>query len=293
MAGPPRRIVVVVSTFNRVQMTMRFLGSLFAELNAANLAARVVLVDDNSRDGTRDRVAENYPAVEIIHGDGFLFWAGSVRRALDVLEPSIDDVDGIVLANDDIVFDAGALGAMYDLAHQRDAIVGGAVYAADGQLEASGGRFGRLCRARQCRLVPNGSPQACDLLPAHALYIPATIYRKLGPFDPTFQHGHIDLEYSVRAGRRGQVLLLAPDRVAQVDQVHRYQQDLVDLGLNARQLWWRLRYHPKSPPLRESIHYLRMVSPYLWPIWLVPYYRGYVYAFARALLPRANRKNAQ
>jgi GT2 family glycosyltransferase len=277
-----QRLLVVLSSFNRRTYTLRFLASLYSELQIAGLTARIVLVDDDSTDGTRDAVSSEYPDVEIIRGDGFLFWAGSVRQAMVELARDLDLADGILLANDDIVFLDGAVGHLHELAHSRNAIVAGAVYSSDGHLEATGGRLGKVCRPKQRLLKPNGAPQECDLLPAHSLYIPTSIYRQLGPFDSQFLHGHIDLEYSVRARKAGVRLLLADSPVATTEEVHNYQQDIVSLDLTPRELWWRLRYHPKSPPLNEGARYLRMISPLAWPLWILPYYRGHIVAMLHA-----------
>jgi GT2 family glycosyltransferase len=279
-----RRIAVALASFNRRALTLQFLDTLERALSVAGLTADIVLVDDNTSDGTRDAIAACHPLVEVVRADGNLYWAGSVRKAMSVLEPRLEALDGILLANDDVELAEYAISDLYSLAHGQDAVVGGAVYARDGRLEATGGRLGRLCKPRQTRLEPAGQPQRCDLLPAHALYIPTSIYRKLGPFDPHFLHGHIDLEYGLRARRAGVRLLLAPRAIGTVREVHDYTRATAQLGFSPAELLWRLRYHPKSPPLREGVRYLRMISPVAWPLWIVPYYRGYAIALARSLV---------
>jgi GT2 family glycosyltransferase len=283
-------IAVVLSAFNRRSHTLRFLDSLQRATASAGCATTIVLVDDASTDGTGAAVAELHPDVRIIRGDGYLFWAGSVRKAMTELDSELDQLDGILLANDDVVLLEDSIAIMTSIAHTQGAIVGGAVYTHDGQLEATGGRLGRWCKPKQHLLTPDGTTQQCDILPAHALYIPTSIYRRLGAFDPNFSHGHIDLEYSIRALRHGVRMLLAPANVAFTDTVHDYQRDLSNLDLSPSLLLWRWRFNPKSPPISEGVRYLRMLAPFAWPLWVIPYYRGYVLALARSFRRQLARR---
>ena len=278
-----RNIGVVLATFNRKELTLRFLESLTSELNQASVGAKIFLVDDHSSDNTASEVRKLYPMVTVIDGHGMLYWAGSVRRAMQDLETFLDDIDGILLANDDIEFEEGKLGGLVELAHTENAMVGGAVCTIEGAIEATGCRIRRLCPPKLLSLPVSDQLQKCDVLPAHVLYIPTNIYRKLGPFDEKFTHGHIDLEYSLRARRAGVPCFIAPGTTARIETIHHYQRDVMNLELSVSQLWWRIRFHPKSPPPDETIYYLRIISPFSWPIWIVPYYRGYLVSFIRAV----------
>jgi len=39
---------------------------------------QVIIVDDGSSDRTAEEVAENYPEVTILEGDGNLWWTGAI-----------------------------------------------------------------------------------------------------------------------------------------------------------------------------------------------------------------------
>jgi GT2 family glycosyltransferase len=279
-----RKILIIVSSYNRKVSTIRFLTALHEELNVSCLVSHVVLVDDCSTDGTALAVEAIFPTVQIIHGTGSLYWAGSVRRAMSELGPSLKEFDGIFLANDDIELVSGQLQVLVDLAHDRQALVGGVVNSRSGEVEASGGRSRLFFRPWQKVLGASNSVQECDFLPGHSLYIPLEIYQFLGPFDSFFTHGFLDLEYSIRARRRGINCLIAPGITAFVDEVHDYQRDNRNMRYSLRELWWRIRFHPKSPPIRETIHYLRLLSPVLWPFWVPFYYRGWSVALIRSLI---------
>ena len=279
-----RKIVFIVASYNRRLSTIRFLTALHGELNGSSLVGHVLLVDDYSTDGTAVAVESLFPTIQVIHGTGSLYWAGSVRRAISEMGSSLNEFDGIFLVNDDIELVSGQLQVLVDLAHDRTALAGGVVYSRSGEVEASGGKSRLFFRPWQKVLDASNSVQECDFLPGHLLYIPLEIYHLLGPFDSFFTHGFLDLEYSVRARRVGISCLIAPGITAFVDEVHNYQRDNRNMPYSIRELCWRIRFHPKSPPIRETIHYLRLLSPLFWPFWLPFYYRGWLVAFFRSLI---------
>lgn len=281
------RIGVVVASFNRKSSTIACLDSVRESLEHSDLDGSIVLVDDNSSDGTREAVAGLHPDVRVVRGDSTWYWAGSVRRGMELLEPELDSLDGFILANDDVTLAVTAIGDVHDAGEAVDGLAGGAVYAADGTLEATGGLFGRVCRPLQRRLEPSGSIQRCDMLPGHCLYIPTAVYRRLGPFSPDFVHGFLDLEYSLRAARAGVPRVLVGRSVGSVAHPHHYQLETLALDLPLRELLWRLRFNPKAPAVSEGVRYLRLAAPVAWPLWIVPYYRSYLRLVARSVARQA------
>src|SRR5581483_12068316 len=45
---------------------------------------RAVLIDDGSRDGTALAVRMQFPWVEVVRGDGSLYWCQGMHRAFDI-----------------------------------------------------------------------------------------------------------------------------------------------------------------------------------------------------------------
>ena len=168
----------------------RCLSSLLA--NAGPFLARVVLVDSGSGDGGAERLASEFPDVEVIalaDNRGFAYAAD--RGAGEGVEPLL------MLLNPDIEVEAGAVDAMVNLLkdHPRAA---GVVPLLEGFDDASQYRW-------QLRHIPGAARLACGLSGAPAFSTPPqapvavpqpaaaawlvrrTVWEILGGLDPTFE----------------------------------------------------------------------------------------------------------
>jgi GT2 family glycosyltransferase len=279
-------ICIIVTTFNRRDITERFLESLATETRKGRIKNRIYIVDDASTDGTKGMIESQYPEVVLLSGNGQLYWAGGVRLALDVIGSEISSFKGILLVNDDVVLAAGSISRVIALSESQNAIVGGTVMTSTGDVESSGSVLGKFCKPKPRLRIANGSPQSCDLMPGHLLYIPIEIFQTLNGFDPKLPYRFIDLEFTLRARRAGLPVLLAPDVVAFTDEVHDYYKETSSMRGTFRQLINRILLHPKGPHWRESAYYLRKVSPLLWWLWLPFFYRAFFVAVFKSYFER-------
>ena len=268
------RVVILTTSFNRHELTMRFLASIFESNFGSTLNIDVLVIDDNSSDQTKDLILSNFPQVKVESGDGLLYSAGAIRLGMQKLNETIDEYDGIFLANDDIVLEPGVINGMHSLGLRENALVGGTILCKNGKLEATGGNFGWICRPRLRSVKANGKVQKCDVLPGHLLFIPTSLFKIVGPINDFTKHGYADLEYSLRANKLGFERLVFNRTLGYVDVEHNYFKETLSLRLSFREMIWRTRFNPKSPPISEGKFYLKLVSPYLWPFWLPFYYRS-------------------
>ncbi len=111
---PPtfRRLGALLACHNRRTSTLACLAALFAQKGTDDVDLQVILLDDGSTDGTAEAVRGRFPAVEVLHGDGELFWGGGMRRAFAVgLARSLD---AYLWLNDDTLLDPGALASLLE-----------------------------------------------------------------------------------------------------------------------------------------------------------------------------------
>ena len=76
----------------------------------------VFVLDDASSDGTGEAIAEQFPEVTVLRGDGKLYWNGGMRRAFAAAIAG--DYDYYLWMNDDTTLDDGALALLLETERQ-------------------------------------------------------------------------------------------------------------------------------------------------------------------------------
>ena len=277
-----KKVAVFITSFNRRDTTLRFLESLHKEASASCHFFSVYLMDDLSPDGTGEAVLQKYKDVNVIYGDGKLYWAGGVRLILQTIGEDLKNYDGILLINDDIVLIPGSVDSLIRYGFSENAIIGGTVIAQNGEVESSGSLLGKYCKPKPRLLVASGHLQKCELMPGHIMLIPMNIYEDLNGFDMTLPYRFLDLEFTHRASKSGIKVLLAPNVVAITDVVHDYFQETSSMRGSLNNLIKRILLDPKGPYWKESVYYLRKISPILWWLWLPFFYRAFFVAVFRS-----------
>lgn len=96
------RVHCLIPVHNRIRETEAVLRCLNAQ-DYPHL--RVVIVDDGSTDGTADMVRRDFPHVELLSGDGNLWWSGAMARGLRLVLPQTKDGDFVLFQNNDTLFE--------------------------------------------------------------------------------------------------------------------------------------------------------------------------------------------
>lgn len=97
-------VATLIPVHNGLAFTKKCLNELekkLKKINSGPFEFRIIVIDDGSEDGTAEWIHEKYPEVVVLHGNGNLWWSGSVnmgaRYALDKLNAAY-----VLLWNNDI-----------------------------------------------------------------------------------------------------------------------------------------------------------------------------------------------
>lgn len=221
--SPPINIILPVH--NRVQQTTSFVECLLAQ---SDRDYRLLLVDDGCTDDTVAAVRARLPGVEVIRGDGSLFWAASVQAGIDLLVAQGAGGDTIVLiANDDTTFAGDFLAqarAWLD-AHPRSLLQAVPIDPTTGEVLD----HGIVIEWTTLAMRPARGEQI-DCLATRGLFARLDDIMATGGFRPRLlPHYFSDYEFTLRAKRRG-------IRLATSDDV-RLMASRATTGVRATQAW--------------------------------------------------------
>jgi GT2 family glycosyltransferase len=199
-------LYIIIPVFNRWHYTQACLESLRQQTSQE---FRTVVVDDGSTDETAASLARDYPEVEVVTGDGNLFWTAGVnagiRRALAL------GATRVMTLNNDVVAAPDFVAQMLATADQHPSAVLGALEfdANTGEAIYGGERLDFRTNTRYDLLEELPAEQRKGLhpvtyLPGRGLLIPRVVTDKIGLFDEKrLPHYLADFDYTSVARRAG------------------------------------------------------------------------------------------
>jgi GT2 family glycosyltransferase len=270
------RIAVLMTCFNRRKQTLEALDSLSRQKHVEDLDVSVYLVDDGSRDGTSQAVAERFPQVSVLRGDGSLFWNGGMRKAF--AHALTRGFDAYIWFNDDTILDEDALHRLTVCATRAMECFGPAIVVGSVRDPNTGERSygGIIKQASRLRLdfLPKFPDSVdllrCDTMNGNFTLISGVVAERLGNLDEAFRHQLGDFDYGLRATKAGIPVILAPG----------YYGNCADNprsgtwrdGSKSLSKRWQHLLSPKGAPFREWLLYTRRHFGWRWPLYAVSPY---------------------
>lgn len=205
---PTPTIAVLLTCHNRKDKTIQCLTALYAQTDISEAyTIEVFLVDDASMDGTGEAVKNQFPEVNIILGNGNLYWNRGMHLAWQTAA-NTKDYDYYLWLNDDTFLEKSAIQILLQ-EKISDAIVCGTTQSQHDQKATYGGYTNKPRKL----LIPNGNYRKSDYCNGNCVLIPKEVFHKLGNLDPIFQHALGDFDYSLRARKMGIEIYVAPDYI--------------------------------------------------------------------------------
>lgn len=208
---------VLMPVFNRLALTKRAMECLRAQ--SVNTELRIVVVDDGSTDGTTEWLAKQ-PDVNVIQGDGSLWWGGAIHAALQQVMRLGKTDDWVLFVNNDTQFAPDFVATLLDVARSHAPAAVGSVIRDEthpSQLLSIGAAVDAW------KLKVNdvlGSPRHLDLaacgvhtvdaLSGRGVLFPLAAFHKAGLMRPRWlPHYLADYELSIRIRKAGWRLLVS------------------------------------------------------------------------------------
>ncbi len=283
-----RRFAVLMTVRNRREKTLAALRRLAEQTWQEPAQLTAYLVDDGSTDGTPEAIRREFPDVRIIMGDGALFWNGGMRRAF--FEACARTFDAYIWLNDDTMLEHDACQRLLACAQEWSlqhgpAIVLGSVKDPATHHRSYGGfvHKQRGLRMELTPVFPNDSvPTRCDTMNGNLVYVPRVIAQALGNLEYRFTHQLGDVDYGLRARKRGFDVLVAPGYFGEC-QSNPPAGTWRDKNLPFRERWANLM-SPKGAPPREWLLFVRRHYGWRWPLYaLSPYVQTALSGLLRCL----------
>lgn len=207
-------IAVLLTVHNRKVKTLECLSYLFEQEISDEHTFDVYLTNDGCTDGTPEAVKQHYPSVNIIDGDGNLFWNRGMYKAWE--EASKTNYDFYIWLNDDTILEKNAFSILLNSSTKKNdqSIIVGSTNSIKSSEEITyGGRT-----HKKGLIYPGHNLISCDYFNGNIVLIPESVYKVVGMNDYYFRHALGDFDYGLRAKKLGVDLFIAPGILGKCDE---------------------------------------------------------------------------
>ncbi|MBD2504260.1 glycosyltransferase family 2 protein [Anabaena azotica] len=270
-------IAVIMTCHNRRNTTLTCLQALYQQKHHFD----VYLTDDGSSDGTAEAVKAKYPQVNILQGNGNLFWVGGMHLAFG--KAMQNNYDYYMWLNDDTYLEPNALDKLLEV-HQNltaqgypDSIVVGSTQDPITKKATYGGavKSQKWYSNKFEFLEPTLEVQRCDAMYGNCVLIPQSVTAKVGNIDTAFIHSLGDLDYALRARKLGCHVWVAPGHIGTCTK-NSVRNSWVDPNLNILERLKKVS-HIKGFPIKPWATFCSRHSGAFWIFYFfLPYIRAII-----------------
>jgi len=280
---------ILMTCHNRQEKTLRCLTSLFSVNNDSTLYGEFTLtcylVDDGSTDGTYEAVAECFPQVKLIEGNGQLYWNQGMRLAWQTALRE-RKYDYYLWLNDDVKLYDNAVAKLIQAYQQQNKIVEnvgamvGTLQEPESLLASYGGRAMRekILPLRYGEVItPTEQALECDFINGNCTLISAKSVASIGILATDFSHSMGDFDYGLRLAQHGFSCWVAPHYFGQCSRNY-YRKTFKSTKLSLADRILLIKKPTVLPPPKEWMVFVRRHAGIFWPIY-------YLNAWIRLFLP--------
>jgi len=209
------KVEIVSPVHNRRELTLHFLRSI-SRIDRNNLDVHTIIVDDGSTDGTAEAIAKDFPDVEIIGGDGNLWYTGGTNRGIETALKH--NPEYILCVNNDSILEGKCVRNLIECAKKYPHSVVGAtllswntphkLFQVSPEWQTKLGGWHHWYQ-QTIWTIPT-KPWKVDIIVGNCVLFPVQAIREVGLMDEKRFVQYGDAEYTPRMRRRGWQLLIEP-----------------------------------------------------------------------------------
>ncbi|QUS59311.1 glycosyltransferase family 2 protein [Synechocystis sp. PCC 7339] len=211
MQNSSSSVFIIIPVYNRREITLKCLNILKG--NGDLDKYHVVVVDDGSIDGTSQAIAEKYPQIIILQGDGNLWWAGAIRMGMEYACKK--GAEYIIWLNDDCFPKQGTINTLLFLCNQNHNLMIGSQCIDPETTEPS---YAGISTKRKFFKTLNCPPKSvikCDALNGNLVCFHKKIVDKIGyPDSQKLPHHLADFVYTNNAFKKNFELVIHGDAIS-------------------------------------------------------------------------------
>ncbi|MFC2113491.1 glycosyltransferase family 2 protein [Bacteroidota bacterium] len=216
------KLAVIIPTHNRSSLLKNLLSQMFLQKGNTFLEISVIIIDDGSRDGTREMLNVDFPDVHVIDGTGEWWYTKSMNEGFGYaigFKP-----DYLLTLNDDVELHENYFAKVYDTIKSIpcESIVGSASFTISKphKIVTSGNiwKFRPLGvskpRIPMFNKIDPNELRGCfksEILSGRGMLIPIHVLMKLNMFDEKFIQYHSDGDFCLRGNKLGIPVLISYD----------------------------------------------------------------------------------
>lgn len=190
------KILAIFTCYNRKNLTKQSIETLREN---QNITFDYVVVNDGSTDGTAEMLAAQPDTIDIINGDGGLFWNRGMYEAIKHTKKNHPDYEYYMLMNDDTKFVPGIFDEMLTSLDNKKVLIG-AIRGEDGKLSYGGIKYVKGIKYK--KYGPEAQDICFDTFNANCVIIPHDIFMQVS-IDPFYQHSIGDFDYGLQISKKG------------------------------------------------------------------------------------------
>ncbi len=218
-----KSLKILVTCFNRRTSTLSFFESVTRQMKQEKgYKYEIVVLDDNSPDGTARAIKDKFPEVTVLDGTGELYWGGGMRACYDEISAKLQSQNTYLLVcNDDVSLDYNAIKRFLNFfeeiigkrgEHKETCLVG-SCYDDEGNHTYGGAKLSKGLVPYFQSITPSHNNEfiECDTVNMNFCLLNTPACISTGFIDQIFTHGKGDFDFGLRLNKSGQNCFIAPD----------------------------------------------------------------------------------